>query len=176
MKTLPFILLIVLLSLVACAPIQTKLDRTRNSFRSVPAELAGVDWKRTPNDVLNRPIKDEPLIWIGIVRNVFVSHKEGKIEIEWLCEHLRFSEPGPEAVSIRPIKARPGLGFFALSLVVSDMTTEQAMKFKNEHTASPHYMLVGGTFAGFVERGGRRVPFLYTLRFGLGPNLAMMTE
>ena len=176
MKKLSFALLIVLLPLVACAPIQTKQDRSRNSFRSVPAELTGVDWKRTPNDVLNRPIKDEPLIWVGIVRDVFVSHKEGKIEIEWLCEHLSFAEPRPEAISIRPIKARPGLGYFALSLIVSDMTTEQAMKFKNEHTASLHYMLVGGTFAGFVERDGKRVPFLYTLRFGLGPNLAIMIE
>jgi len=176
MKTFSLILLMVLLLLVACAPIQTKQDRSRNSFTSVPAELTGVDWKRTPNDVLKKPIKDEPLIWAGIVRDVFVSHKEGKIEIEWLCEHLSFAEPGPEAISTRPIKARPGLGYFALSLIVSDMTTDQVMKFKNEHTASPHYMLVGGTFAGFVERDGRRVPFLYTLRFGLGPNLATVAE
>jgi len=69
-----------------------------------------------------------------------------------------------------------GHGHFALSLIVDDMTTEQAMKFKREHTKSPHYMLVGGTFAGFVERNDRQVPFLYTIRFGLGPNLAVIVK
>ena len=147
-----------------------------SDFRAVPPELVGVDWKRTPNDVLRSPVKDEPLIWLGVVREVFVSHKDAKIEIEWNCEHLAFAEPGPEAISSRPIKVREGRGYFALSLVLGDMTTEQAMKFKREHTESPHYMLVGGTFAGFVERNGRQVPFLYTLRFGLGPNLAVVVK
>jgi hypothetical protein len=57
-----------------------------------------------------------------------------------------------------------------------DMTMEQAMKFKREHTESAHLMLAGGTFVGFVERNGRQVPFLYTLRFGLGPNLATVVN
>ena len=145
-------------------------------FRVVPPELAGVDWKRTPNDVLHSPVKDEPLIWLGVVRDVFVSHKDGKIEIEWYCKYLAFADSGPAAISTRPIKAREGHGYFALSLIVADMTTERAMKFKREHTESPHYMLGGGTFAGFVERNGRQVPFLYTLHFGLGPNLAVIVK
>jgi hypothetical protein len=147
-----------------------------SGFHVVPPELAGVDWKRTPNDVLRSPAKDEPLIWLGVVRDVFVSHKDSEIEIEWNCEHLAFVEPGPTAISTRPIQARAGDGYFALSLIIRDMTTEQAMKFKREHTESPHYMLVGGTFAGYVERNGRQIPFLYTLRFGLGPKLAVVVK
>lgn len=63
-----------------------------------------------------------------------------------------------------------------MSLIVGDMAMEQAMRFEREHTESPHYMLVGGTFAGFVGRNGREVPFLHTLRFGLGPNLTMVLK
>jgi hypothetical protein len=125
---------------------------------------------------LHSPINDEPLIWLGIIKDVFVSPKGDKMEIEWLCEHLAFAEPGPEAISFRPIKAHEGRGGFSMSLIVEDMTMDQAIKFKKEHTESPHYMLVGGTFAGFVERNGRQVPFLNTLRFGLGPKLAVMVK
>jgi len=169
-------LLLIFMLLPGCASVPRTPAKQSSDFREVPPELAGVDWKRTPDDVLRSPTTGEPLIWLGLVRDVFVSHKDGEIEIEWNCEHLAFVEPGPTAISTRPIKGREGHGYFALSLIIRDMTTEQAMKFKREHTESPHYMLVGGTFAGFVERNGRRVPFLYSLRFGLGPNLAVVVK
>lgn len=153
-----------------------RAEKDNESFRKVPLELAGVDWERTPDDVLANAEKDEPLIWLGMVKDVSVNGKDGKIEIEWVCEHLEFVESGPEAISVRPIKARHGHGYFALSLILDDMTMDQAMKFKREHTESPHYMLVGGTFLGFVDRGGRQVPFLYALRFVLGPNLAKVLK
>jgi hypothetical protein len=174
MRKISYSLLLVLLFLVGCASVPSMPAKESSDFRAVPPELVDVDWKRTPNDVLRRPVKDEPLIWLGVVREVFVSHKDGKVEIEWFCEHLSFVEAGPAAISGRPIKARKGEGHFALSLILNDMSIEQALKFKTEHTASPHYILVGGNFAGVVEREGIRVPFLYALRFGLGPNLAVM--
>ena len=169
-------LLLILFLFVGCASAPNMPAKESSGFRVVPPELAGVDWKRTPDEVLRSSVKDEPLIWLGVVRDVAVTRKDGKIEIEWYCEHLAFTEPGPGAILTRPIKAREGHGYFALSLIVGDMTTEQAMKFKREHTESPHYMLVGGTFSGVVERSGRQVPFLYTLRFGLGPNLAVIVK
>ena len=176
-KRIYFISLATLL-ICACVPQYQIKDNNGNSFRTVPEDLAGVDWSRTPTDVLNNPQKDEPLVWLGVVRSVYIkqNQKENKIEIEWLCEHLNFAEPGPTAISVRPIKARSGQGYFTLSVIVENMSIEQARQFRSEHTASPHYMLAGGKFAGIVEREGRRVPFLYMYRFGLGPDLAIIQK
>lgn len=168
--------LLSLLILTACAAVPNQSAEENSSFRKVPTELTGVNWKRTPNDVLRSPEKDEPLIWLGVVKDVFVSQKDGKIEIKWFCNHLVFAEPGPEAIIIRPIKARQGQGYFSLSLVIGDMTMDQAMRFKKEHIDSPHYMLAGGRFAGFVKMNEKQIPFLQTLRFGLGPDLVTLLE
>jgi hypothetical protein len=137
MKKRSSILLLILLLFAGCASAPKMPVRESIGFRAVPPELAGVDWNRTPDDVQRSPVKDEPLIWLGIIRDMSVTDKDGKIEIEWYCEHLLFVEPGLTAISSRPIKAQPGQGYFALSLVIGDMTTEQAVKFKREHTGSP---------------------------------------
>jgi hypothetical protein len=168
MRKIAHLPLLIFLVLAGCVSAPKMPPKESCGFRAVPPELTGVDWQRTPDDVLHSPAKDEPLIWLGLVKGVSVNHKDGKFEIEWYCEHLAFAEPGPAAISIRPIKAREGHGYFALSLILEDMTAEQAMKFKREHTESPHYMLVGGTFAGIVERNGRQIPFLYTLHLAWG--------
>ncbi len=165
---LVFMLLVLAISVFAAA------EKEDKGFHSVPPELAGLDWKRTPVAVLNNPVKDEPLIWLGLVKNVFVSQKDGKTEIEWFCEHLSILKAGPTAILVRPIKARKGEGYFSLSIVLDGRTNERALKFKEEHTSSPHYILAGGKFDGVVEREGKQVPFLYTLRFGMGPNLALI--
>jgi hypothetical protein len=133
MRKIPHVLLFVLLALAGCVTAPKLPPKENSGFHGVPSELTGVDWKRTPNDVLRSPVKDEPLIWLGVVKGVSVNHKEGKIEIEWYCEHLSFAEPGPAAISIRPVKARDGDGYFALSLILEDMTIEQAMKFKRAY-------------------------------------------
>lgn len=173
-----YTILLLLLLIMACVPTQQKRDMKSNSFRSVPAELSGVNWRITPIDVLKNPKEEEPLIWLGIVKNVYIKEypKENKIELEWLCEHLNFAEPGPDAISVRPIKARTGEGFFSLSVISENMTIEQARNFQTEHTATQHFMLAGGKLSGFVDRDGKRVPFLYTYRFGLGPDLAIIEK
>lgn len=152
------------------------MSKESRSLRQVSPEVVGTNWNRAPEDVLASPLKDEPLIWIGAVKNAFVKKLNDKIEIEWLCEHLAFSEPGPDAISVRPIKVRKGRGHFALSIISSDMPMEQAMKFKKEHTDSPHYILVEDKFAGFEEIEGMKVPSLYVYRFGMGPDLAEIIE
>jgi hypothetical protein len=131
-----------------------------------------VDWTRTPEDVLNSLNKDEPLVWVGLVEEVLVSQKGSQVEILWICKHLRFAEPGLAAISRRPIKVKEGAGSFAVSLVVDGMSLEEARQFQREHTTSPHYLVAGGTFQSFVENHGQKVPFLKTIRMGLGPKLA----
>ena len=176
MKKTRYPIFLVLLAGIACTSIHQERVRKSSDFRTVPSELIGVDWNRTPRDVLTNPIRNEPLIWVGVVRDVVVQEKDGEIEIEWLCEHLMFYEPGPSAISVRPIKTRKGEDLFVLSLIIKDMSIDRAKKFQRDHTAKPHYMLAGGKLAGFVERQGRRVPFLYTYRFGLGPDLAIIEK
>ncbi len=177
MKRLPYIAVLFWgILMTACMTVPATTGGKEKGFLSVPPELAGVDWKRTPEAVLSNPVKDEPLIWLGIVRKVDVTQRDKKIEIAWYCEHLSFVEAGPPAIGKRPIKAKEGKGFFALSLILDDMSIEQALKFKKEHTASPHYALVGGKFDAVIEREGRPIPFLYTLRFGMGPNLAVIED
>ena len=174
-KAIRIALLILIFTMTSVA-LSPAAEKEEKGFHSVPSELTGLDWKRTPFAVLNSPVKNESLIWVGLVKSVYVSQKDGKTEIEWLCEHLSFVKPGPSAISVRPIEVRKGEGRFALSLVLEGMAIERALKFKEEHTSSPHYILVGGKFDGVVEREGRQVPFLYTLRFGMGPKLAVMKE
>ena len=72
------------------------------------------------------PIKNEPLIWLGAVKDVSIKQKDNKIEIKWLSKHLNFAEPGPAAISVRPIKAHSGEGYFALSLILEKMTMDKA--------------------------------------------------
>jgi hypothetical protein len=165
-----------LLLIGACTPTQEKRRDEGNSFRTVPDELREVNWSRTPNIVMQTPLKDEPLIWLGVVKDVSVKQKDNKIEIEWLCQYLNFANPGPAAISVRPMKAQPGEGYFALSLILEKMTLEKAKELQKEHLATPQYMLAGGKFDGFVQRKGMRVPFLYTYRFSLGPNLAIIEK
>jgi hypothetical protein len=143
-----------------------------DSFTQLPQELSTVDWTRTPEDVLNSPKKNEPLVWVGQVQEVLLSQNGSKVEILWLCKHLRFAEPGPAAISKRPIKVKTGDRLFAVSLVAENMSMEEARKFQREHTGSAHYLLAGGTFPSFVESHGAKVPLLNTLRMGLGPKLA----
>jgi hypothetical protein len=176
MKKLIYISLLIFMFAVACTPAVKITERDEKDLRSVPSELSGLDWKRTPMSVLSNPIMEEPLMWLGLVKNVSVTEEDNKTKIEWFCEHLSFVETGPAAISGRPIKARKGEGDFAISLIMTDMTKEQALKFKSEQTSTAHYILVAGKFDGFVEREGRRIPFLYSLRFDLGRNLAVMTE
>ena len=125
---------------------------------------------------MSNPIKDEPLIWVGLIKEVTVTNRGNEIEIEWLCEHLAFNEPGPAAIAVRPIKVHKGSGFFALSIVSKEMPLERALEFKKQHTSSPHFVLAGGTLYSIIERKGHKVPFIYTLRFGMGPELAKIIE
>jgi hypothetical protein len=106
------------------------------------------------------------------VEDVLIWENGSKVEILWLCKHLRFANSGPAAISKRPIKVKTGDGSFAVSLVAENMSVEEARKFQREHTGSPRYLLAGGTFQSFVESHGMKVPLLDTLRMGLGPNLA----
>lgn len=170
------ILLSLFLFLSACSVMQKKLNEDDGSFRTVPIELTDFDWKRMPVDVVANPRPDEPLIWLGVVKDVMIIPKDGKIEIKWFCQHLSFADHSPHAISTRPIKARPGKGYFIVSLIIEQMTMEEAMNFKHEHTATPHYMLAGGKLDAIVEREGIQVPFLHTLKFGLGPNLAVVEQ
>ncbi len=176
MKTLSYIALLSFLLLAACVTTPRKMGTEERSFLTVPPELAGADWKRTPTAVLDSPVKNEPLIWLGMVRDVHVGQKGGRAEVEWLCEHLSFAQPGPAAISVRPIRAHKGEGYFVVSLIIDDVTAEQGVKFKAMHTASPHYILVGGKYSDVVEREGKQLPFLYALRLSLGPNLSVMEE
>lgn len=170
-----FYIIVTLLLIASCGTIANQTRKAgSNSFRDVPPELESVNWIKSPNDVMSHPIKDEPLIWVGLIKEVTVSNKGN--EIEWLFEHLAFTEPGPAAIATRPIKVNKGYGCFALSIVSKEMPLERALEFKQQHTASPHYVLAGGTFYSIIEKKGRKVPFLYTLGFGMGPDLAKNIE
>ena len=171
-----FYTILILLLVTSCANAPSQNGKGSHSFRDVPPEWGKINWGKTPNDVIRDPIKDEHLIWVGLVRNVSVTNKGDKIEIEWFCEHLAFTELGPAAISTRPIKTHKGQGYFVFSIIVSEMSMAQAMKFKKEHTSSPHYVLAGGTLDSLVEREGKKIPFLYVLRSGWGPDLAKIIE
>jgi hypothetical protein len=147
-----------------------------DTFTQLPPELSAVDWTRTPDDVLAGPKKDEPLVWVGQVTEVLAYQKGSKIEINWLCKHLKFVDAGPTAIAKRPIKVTNGAGLFGVSLVVEDMSMEQAMKFKAEHTRIPHYLLAGGTFSSVLDRQGSKIPFLQTSRMAMGPKLVEFTS
>lgn len=106
-----FYIIVTLLLIASCGTIANQTRKAgSNSFRDVPPELESVNWIKSPNDVMSNPIKDEPLIWVGLIKEVTVSNKgnEIEIEIEWLCEHLAFTEPGPAAIATRPIKVNKG--------------------------------------------------------------------
>ena len=156
--------------LSACASVPAA--KSTDNFTQLPQELSAVDWTRTPEDVLKSPIKGEPLVWVGQVREVSLSQKESKIEILWLCKHLRFVEPGPAAIAKRPIKVKEGSGSFAVSLVAYTMPIEKARELQKEQTRFPHYLLAGGTFHSFIESHGTKVVLLYPYRMGIGPKLA----
>ena len=145
--------------------------RGAESFTQLPQELNAVDWTRNPEDVLADPKEGEPLVWVGQVTEVLVYRKGSKIEIDWLCKHLKFVEAGPLAISTRPIKVKEGAGLFGVSLVVEDMSMEQAKKFQAEHTENPHYLLAGGTLVGVNDWKASRIPFLKTSLMSLGPRL-----
>lgn len=168
--------LLVVLLFVGCAMPPGTSERNDGGFRTLPPDLPSPNWTSTPVSVLKSPVKNEPLVWLGLVKNVYVSEKRGKVEIEWLCEHLVFLEPGPAAISVRPIRARKGQGYFAVSLIADGMPVERAMQFKANHTGLRHYLLVGGKFAGLVDRDGRRVPVLSTLRLDIAANLAVVAD
>ena len=101
--------LILIFSIISVA-LSVASEKEEKGFYSVPQELTGLDWKRTPISVLNNPVKDEPIIWVGLVKNVYVSKKDGKTEIEWFCEHISFVKPGPSPISVLPIGVRKGDG------------------------------------------------------------------
>jgi hypothetical protein len=143
-----------------------------DNFTQLPPELSAADWNRTPEDVLASPKKDEPLVWVGQVTEVSVYQNGSKIEINWLCKHLKFVDAGPAAISSRPIKVKGGAGLFSVSLVAENMSIEQAMKFKAEHTRIPHYLLAGGIFSSVIDWHGAKIPFLQTSRMAIGPKLA----
>lgn len=150
--------------------------KTSENFTRLPPELSTVEWTRNPEDVAANPRKSEPLVWVGLVKEVLIYQQGTKIEIDWLCQHLRFAEPGPEAISKRPIKVRKGTGLFGVSLVLENMSVEDARKFQAEHTRTPHYLLAGGTFETVKDWKGSKIPFLNTLRMGLGPKLAELVD
>lgn len=164
------LLSLLILCLTICVSVGT--GKSADSFTQLPPELSAVVWTRTPQDILRSPQVGESLVWVGQVEEVLISQNGSKVELLWVCKHLRFANPGPAAISQRPIKVETGDGTFAVSVVAENMSVEQARKFKREHTASPHYLLAGGTFQSFVEHRGIKIPFLHTLRMGLGPQLA----
>ena len=163
-----------LLTLTACA--STHVDNNSRNFTQLPAELAAVDWTHGPLDILADGREDEPLVWVGLVKEVLVYQNASKIEIDWLCQHLRFVEAGPAAISKRPIAVREGKGVFGVSLVVQDMSLDDAKKFQVDHTHTPHYLLVGGTFAAVQNWKGEKIPFVKALRMALGPKLVAFSD
>jgi hypothetical protein len=165
-----------LLMLIVAGCTSAQPPKASEGFTQLPPELSAVKWTRNPHDVLDNPTKGEPLVWVGLVKEVLVYQQGTKIEIDWLCVHLRFADPGPEAISKRPIKVRQGRGLFGVSLVTENMSLEDARKFQAEHTRTPHYLLAGGTFEAVQDWKDSKVPFLTTLRMGLGPKLAELVE
>ncbi|MDY6951076.1 MAG: hypothetical protein SWE60_06170 [Thermodesulfobacteriota bacterium] len=165
-----------LLCMVSCGTVQKKEGDHSKGFRTVPPPLIEADWERTPTDVLSNPVEDEPLIWAGIVAHVYVRARDGRVEVEWLCKHLRFCKPGPRAISVRPVEVKEGEGYFSLALRLKSISLKQAERFQKEHVLTPHYMLAGGTLKEIVEREGRKVPLLQVLRFGLGRDLAVLAD
>ena len=161
--------LVLIFVLAACASPQNLKDR--EGFTQLPQELRGVDWTRTPEDVLDSPKEGEPLVWVGQIEEVEVKQQDTKVEIGWICRHLEFADPGPAAISKRPIRVKKGAGYFALSLTIADMSIARAREFQREHTQSPHYLLAGGTFCSMIDRHGRKIPFLITQRISFGPEL-----
>ena len=153
----------------ACAAVQSA--RGAENFTQLPKELSAVDWTRSPEDVLADPKEGEPLVWVGLVTEVLVYRRGSKIEIDWLCKHLKFVKAGPLAILTRPIKVKEGAGLFGVSLVSEDMSMEQAKKFQAEHTQTPHYLLAGGTLAGVNDWKGSKIPFLHTSLMNLSSKL-----
>jgi hypothetical protein len=156
----------------------TSTQRANESrdFTQLPSELSAVDWTRTPEDIVTNPKKSEPLVWIGLVKEVLVYQKEAKVEIDWVCQHLTFVDPSPAAISKRPIRVRKGSGVFGVSLVMENMSLDEAKKFQTQHTLTPHYLLAGGTFGGMKDWKGSKVPFINTSGMAVGPKLAQFKE
>ncbi|GEM_PF-4024436 len=166
--------LLLLLGLVGCA--STRVENRSRNFTQLPPELTAVNWKQSPRDILANASVGEPLVWVGLVKEVLVYRNAGSIEIDWVCQHLRFIDAGPAAITKRPITVREGTGVFGVSLVVEDMPIDEAKKFQVDHTHVPHYLLVGGTLAAVRDWKGEKIPFVKALRMALGPQLVSLSE
>lgn len=164
-----------LLFLGSCASTQVENNGSPD-FTQVPDELAAVDWSRSPRDTLVNPKEDEPVVWVGVVKEVLVYKNAANVEIDWLCQYLRFVQSGPAAISKRPIAVRKGTGLFGVSLVVENMSLDEAKKFQIDHTHIPHYVLVGGRLAAVQDWKGDKIPFVKALRMSLGPKLVDLAE
>jgi len=84
------------------------------------AELCRCDWKRTPM-MSTQPCKRRALIWLGVVREVSVSHKDGKVEIECSVNNYPLSRRLAAILGPSHQKAEKERSL-ALLLILNDMS------------------------------------------------------
>lgn len=164
------------LALILLFTAQMTIASDKDKFTKVPETLSGVNWNRTPIDVIASPKNGEPLIWVGHIEDAKVCQRDKKVEIEWLCKHYKFANPGEEAIVTRPMSVlNDSGGYFVVSLV-SEMPIERAMKFARNHKENSHYLLVAGTMDSIVDRNGKKAVFVYTHRMDVGASLVTFID
>ncbi len=171
-------LLFLLFLIPACTSIhepvheQVQSQETRR-FTSLSQKLTRVEWLRTPEDAVIAPKPGEQFVWVGQLFDMSVRLKmlPDIVRIEYLCQHLYFANPGPESISMRPIKAiHDGKGYFLVVLDVK-MPIEVARELEEEQLRWRPYLLVGGTFDSVVEIQGKEAAFIVIEEFELDEQL-----
>jgi|GEM_PF-4470147 len=77
-KRIYYIAIVSLFLLGACATQNNLKHNNGNSFRTVPEELASVDWSSTPADVVNNPKNMNPLSGSALSETIYQTKSEGK--------------------------------------------------------------------------------------------------
>ncbi len=130
----------------------------------VPAELGVINWNLTPAAVLAEGKTGQSVVWLGTIEKVTAKPRGEETEVEWLCRHLRFAEPGPAAIARRPIPVtRDANGLFVVDLIIK-APTEAAETIQEHFAGAGQYLLVAGRVEDVVTRDGSSAVVLHAAR------------
>ncbi len=126
----------------------------------VPETVGEVNWDFTPSQSQEEKDLGRGMVWTGLVEDMLMEAEDDKVSVVLICRHLSFSEPGPQAIAMRPIQARETkTGFFG---VFFDIYTpmDEVVKLKEEIMGETHYVLAAGVLDSVVKLADQSIPLL----------------
>lgn len=129
----------------------------------LPSGFNPVAWSYSPAEAVRAPGDQRAVVWLGQVESVTSKAEGGKVVVEWLCRHLEFASPGPDAISATPVRFRNATsGYFVVNIVL-EAPAETAASLRDQFEEAGRYILAAGRAAGVVRSGGRTAAFLETV-------------